>query len=203
MGGTWGTLRPLGSAVIGALVGYVNANSVGAAVLSGLAGVGLMVIVIVAWSALNAPRDVDATVRADRDRIVVERDHALIRLDQRQLVGAGLAEFRLRLIEGNDLAREIRHWRLDLTLEATFRNQVTGRVKQWNVDCRTTVSTYLQHRDWKLDQHLPAPQVWDRRWGSPPSWVLSLHNEVTTKVRWMGELQLELEGQPIGPAITR
>jgi squalene cyclase len=79
------------------------------------------------------------------------------------------------------------------------KQDATAKVSAWNVACRTTVSTYLPHLDWKLDQAIPPAPDWP---GRPPRWVVTLHNEVATKVSWMGELQRELHAQSSSAAIS-
>ena len=55
-----------------ALVGFVTANSFSLALVAGLLGAGLWFAGVAVWSIVNAPREEDARVRAERDRSALE-----------------------------------------------------------------------------------------------------------------------------------
>ena len=187
--------------VLAALVGYV-ANGVGSALLAALVGiVGWLVLVGVA-SIVVAPNEVDQKTRAERDDAARERDRALALLDRRAVIAAGLEEFRVRLDEGNVLARSLKHVPVINAAPLVERNaaraaqriEYRDHVRAWNAACRATVRTYLPHREPLMDRPLATLDK--------AGWQALLAHEVATKIQWMSDIQRELEAQSISSAIS-
>jgi hypothetical protein len=81
LGGRWGGLTLAAPLLIGGAIGFaisgndpVTTNSLFTALVAGLFGVGVWVVFIVLWSAVQAPGVVDAQIRGERDRIAAELD---------------------------------------------------------------------------------------------------------------------------------
>jgi hypothetical protein len=207
LGGRWTVAATVALPAVAGVAGFaLSDRDAVTALVAAMLGVFFWLVVVLLWSAIKAPVELDRRHMDDEARLQKDLQLAQAALDRREIVAGGLAEFRDRLMEGNALASRVRVWpkyqgrfgdakaqEAWLAEERARETEYREAFVTWREACRQTVRRFLEHREALLDKAVPPrPPSGTTR---TPGWLLDLRNDVVTLIERVEDIQRAFEAR--------